>query len=240
MDLARRILSRPIVFEILGKLLLSIGIVLACTLAAHFTREKMDEKIVEQANYLLIASTPMFSLPPATPLPTLTPTPIPTATPPPLPAIRIAIPAIELNTRIEDIYPSESSTTTGLVHLSWEPIAYAVGHYNTSGNPGEGQNIVLTGHNNMLGEVFRDLDQLSPGDQVTLFTDEKSFEYKVQKKFIVPYTGVEEEGDAALQAYASPQSSEMVTLISCWPYYTNFHRIVIIAVPVSEREENGG
>ena len=240
MDMARRILSRPIIFEVIGKLLLSIGIVLACTLAAHFTREKMDEKIVEQANYLLIASTPVFSLPPATPLPTLTPTPIPTATPPPLPVIRIAIPAIDLNSRVEDIYPSKSNTISGSIRFTWDPIANAVGHYNTSGNPGEGQNIVLTGHNNMLGEVFRDLDQLSLGDQVTLFTNEKSFDYQVQKKLIVPYTGVEAEGDAALQAYASPQSSEMVTLISCWPYYTNFHRIVIIAVLVSEVEENGG
>jgi sortase A len=111
-----------------------------------------------------------------------------------------------------------------------------VAHFGTSGNPGDGRNIVLIGHNNTLGEVFRYLDQLHLGDQVTLYTEERAFEYKVQKKFIIPYLGAEEAGDALLVSYSAPQLSEMITIISCWPYFTNAHRIVIIAVPVSNAE----
>jgi len=233
-DLARRVLPRSIIYGILGRLLISAGIVLGFFLVIRFTREAVDSRIVQQSSYLLISNTPMFKLPPATPLPTLTPTPIPTVIPPPLPAIRLSIPAIDLNTSIEDIFPIDKSSSSGGRNPVWEPIAFAVGHYNTSGHPGEGRNIVLTGHNNTQGEVFRYLDQLRPGDQVILFTEENEFYYQVQKKFIIPYIGVEEDGDAMLQSYAAPQATEMVTMISCWPYATNLHRIVIIAVPFSD------
>jgi hypothetical protein len=50
--------------------------------------------------------------------------------------------------------------------------------------------------------------------------------------------GAEKEADLQLQSFAAPQSSEMVTLISCWPYLTNFHRIVIVAVPSIENDAN--
>ena len=120
-------------------------------------------------------------------------------------------------------------------NFTWQPAAFAVGHYETSGNPGEGGNIVLAGHNNTLGEVFRNLNKLVPGDEIILFTDDKDFHYLVEGKYLVPYLGVEKEGDAQLRLYAAPQPTEMVTLISCWPYVTNSNRIVIRAVPV-----NGG
>lgn len=121
----------------------------------------------------------------------------------------------------------------------WEPIAFAVGHHNTSGNPGEGRNIVLSGHNNTQGAVFRRLNELRPGNEVVLFTEDNEFHYQVQKKFIIPYLGAKAEGDTKLQSYAAPIPTEIVTLISCWPYATNAHRIVVIAVPSSEEAEHG-
>lgn len=231
MGLVRKTLTRPAVYEVLGRLLFSTGIVLSLFLILRVTREMMDDRIRHQANYLYIASTLEFELPPATPLPTYTPTPVPTATPLPLPANRISIPAIRLNISIQDISPIEKISFRGSA-LVWEPPNSAVGHYDTSGNPGGKENIVLIGHNNTLGEVFRNLNQLNPGDEIILFTDMHEYRYQVQSKHLIPYLGVEEEGDAKLQTFAAPQSTEMITLISCWPYATNASRIVVIAVPL--------
>jgi sortase A len=136
-----------------------------------------------------------------------------------------------LNTKIVELTPTGKNSIGSESNFTWEPAAFAVGHYDSSGNPGEGGNIVLAGHNNTLGEVFRNLNKLAPGDEIILFTETGEFHYLVEGKYLIPYLGVEKEGDAQLQLYASPQPREMVTLISCWPYATNSHRIVIVAVP---------
>ncbi|RPH62742.1 MAG: sortase [Chloroflexi bacterium] len=238
MGLVRQILTASRVYGILGSFLFSAGIVLGCFLGIRVTREAVDSRISHDSIYLIITSTPAFDFPPATPLPTLAPTPIPTATPIPLPAIRLSIPAINLNTSIKEIAPTEKISWNGERYLVWEPVTYAVAHYDTSGNPGMGKNIVLTGHNNTLGEVFRDLNKLNPGDELILFTGTTEFYYQVQQKTIVPYLGFEAEGDATLQYYAAPQLAEMVTIISCWPYATNANRIIVIAVPLPGGDQN--
>jgi LPXTG-site transpeptidase (sortase) family protein len=250
MDMVRQITTRSIVYEVLGRFLFSAGLVLACFLGIRIAREAVDRRIAQQPNYLVIPSTPIFGLPPATPLPTLTQTsvptptptqtPLPTATPLPLPAIRLSIPAIKVNARIQEIFPTEKRSSNGEYQLVWEPVAFAVAHYNTSGYPGAGRNIVLVGHNNTEGEVFRYLNDLNPGDEVILFNEIKEFHYQVQQKVIIPYLGSEREGEAQLQAFAAPQPAEMVTLISCWPYATNANRIVVIAAPIPGWGENGG
>jgi LPXTG-site transpeptidase (sortase) family protein len=224
-----------------GRLLLSTGVVLGSLLGVRFARESLDTRIAAQPRYLSIDSTPVFQLPPATALATLTstalppptPTLIPTATPTPLPqpVKRLAIPAIGLNTSVRESLPVQVIRGGRWVY-QWDPPAYAAGHYNSSGNPGEGRNIVFEGHNNMAGEVFRDLNLLSEGDEIILFNDIGEFHYLIQQKMIIPYVGHEDEANAQLIALTGPQSSEMVTLISCWPYATFTSRIVVIALPV--------
>lgn len=237
--LIRQQLNSSAVYNITGRLLISLGIVLGGYLSIRLTGDFVENQIAQQQDFLLIASTPVFAMPPATPLPTLTPTPVPTATPLPLPAIRLSIPAIHVNTSIQEVFPVEKVLFGGVNKAIWEVPAFAAGHYSTSGNPGGGRNIVLIGHNNIRGEVFRDLNRLDIGDEIILFTEQGETHYQVQKKFIIPYRGTEEEGDAKLQAYAAPQLTEMVTIISCWPYLTNANRIVVIAVPRIETGSNG-
>jgi len=121
----------------------------------------------------------------------------------------------------------------------WDPPNYAAGHYDSSGNPGGGRNIVFNAHNNMAGEVFRDLNKLVPGDEIILLTDAGEFHYQVQQKVIIPYVGHEAEANVQIGALSAPQSSEMVTLISCWPYYTFTNRIVVVAVPMFGGDVHG-
>jgi sortase A len=226
------------IYDFTGRLLISIGAVLGCLLGLRFARESLDSQIADQQHYLRIDSTPAFQLPAATalptqtltPMPTATPTstPSPTATPLPLPATRLSIPAIGLNTSVVESYPIQQRDGSFI----WDPANYAAGHYNSSGNPGGGRNIVFNGHNNIAGEVFRDLNKLVPGDEIILLTDAGEFHYQVQQKVIIPYVGNEAEANLQIGALSAPQSSEMVTLISCWPYYTFTSRIVVVAVPL--------
>jgi sortase A len=217
--------------------MISTGMVLGSLLGLRFVRDGLDSQIARDSSYLRIDGTPAFGLPPATALPTLTLTPLPTSTPTatpsptptplPLPATRLSIPAIGLNTSVVESYPKQQGDGSFI----WDPPAYAVGHYNSSGNPGGGRNIVFNGHNNMAGEVFRDLNKLVPGDEIILLTDAGEFHYQVQQKVIIPYVGHEAEANVQIGVLSAPQSSETVTLISCWPYSTYTSRIVIVALP---------
>ena len=225
-------------YDFTGMFLISTGLVLGSVLGLRVVRESLDEQIARQPRYLRIYSTPAFQLPPATALPTLTLTPMPTstptstpnptATPLPSPATRLSIPAIGLNTSIKDSIPRQKWNGT----FVWDPPAYAAGHYNSSGNPGGGRNIIFEGHNNMAGEVFRNLDKLETGDEIYLLTDHGEFRYQVQQVMIIPYVGHEAQAIPQIQALTAPQSSEMVTLISCWPYSTFTSRIIVVALPV--------
>ena len=248
-ELVPQAVRRPLVLQWLGRLLLSTGVILVCLLGLRVVREGMDRRVMASSPYLLAAHTPEFNLPPATAFPTLTPTPLPsstplptatatstplpTATPLPIPPIRIVIPAIRLNASISEITPTRR-IVSGQEKYIWEPLPKVAAHYDSSGQPGEGTNIVLLGHNNTQGEVFRNLDKLNPGDELILYTETSEFHYLVQKKFLIPYRGVEAEGDAALRAYSAPTGTETVTLISCWPYATNANSIVIQAAPIQE------
>lgn len=220
------------IYAFTGWLLISTGVILGCLLGLRIARESLDSQIAAQAQYLRIDSTPAFQLPPATALPTQTLTPMPTAThtptPLPLPVIRLSIPAIHLNISIVESYPQQQMDGSFI----WEAPNYAAGHYNSSGNPGGGRNIVFNGHNNTAGEVFRDLNKLEPGDEIILLTVTDEFHYQVQQKVIIPYVGNETEANIQIGALSAPQSSEMVTLISCWPYATFTSRIVVVAVPL--------
>jgi sortase A len=231
--------SNPVrIYEFAGRLLLSTGVVLGSLLGLRFTRQSLDTEIARQPHYLRIDSTPAFAFPATTALPTQTLTPMPTSTPTstpsptptamPLPARRISIPAIGLNTSVKETAPVQMRNGT----FMWDPPAYAAGHYESSGNPGEGRNIVFQGHNNIYGEVFRDLDRLSPGDEIILLTDTGEFHYQVSQKVIIPYVGHEVQATPQILALTGPQPSEMVTLISCWPYSTFTSRIIVQAVPM--------
>jgi LPXTG-site transpeptidase (sortase) family protein len=220
-------------YDFTGRILISTGAILGCLLGLRYTRENLDSQIANQPHYLSIDSTPAFQLPAATVLPTQTP--MPTATPLPLPATRLSIPAIGLNTSIVESYPIPQRDGSYI----WDTPNNAVGHYDSSGNPGGGRNIVFNGHNNMAGEVFRDLNKLVPGDEIILLTDAGEFHYQVQQKVIIPYVGHEAEADLQIGAMSAPQSSEMVTLISCWPYTTFINRIVVVAVPLFGGGVNG-
>lgn len=132
--------------------------------------------------------------------------PIPTTAP--QQAIRIQIPAIDV----------DSPVVQG---DSWEQLKKGVAQHVGTPNPGETGNIVLSGHNDVFGEVFRDLDKLQPGDVVILLTSQRRYVYVITGSQLVEPTAVE---------VMAPTPDRRVTLISCHPYLVDIHRIVVSAV----------
>jgi sortase A len=131
--------------------------------------------------------------------------PVPTAAPDQ--AIRIQIPAIEIDAPV-------------VQGDGWEQLKKGVGQNFGSANPGQNGNVVLSAHNDVYGELFRYLDKLAPGDQVILYTQQRQYVYVVDRTAVVEPTAVE-----VMASTGSPT----VTLISCYPYLVDKQRIVVFA-----------
>ena len=131
--------------------------------------------------------------------------PVPTAAPDQ--AIRIQIPAINIDAPV-------------VQGDGWEQLKKGVGQNVGSANPGQTGNIILSAHNDVYGELFRYLDKLAPGDQVVLYTQQRQYVYVVDRTTVVEPTAVE-----VMASTGSPT----VTLISCYPYLVDKQRIVVFA-----------
>lgn len=103
----------------------------------------------------------------------------------------------------------------------WEQLKKGIGQHLNTANPGEKGNIVLTAHNDIFGELFKDLDKLKPGDVVIVITQDRSFTYTITGTQIVEPTAVE---------VMAPTVDATLTLISCYPYRVDNKRIVVTAV----------
>lgn len=102
----------------------------------------------------------------------------------------------------------------------WEQLQKGVGHHLGTANPGQAGNMVLSAHNDIFGEIFRDLDQLNSGDQIFIQTATRSFTYTVRDRRILEPTEV---------SVMNPTREPTTTLVSCYPYLIDSQRIVIIA-----------
>jgi len=138
-----------------------------------------------------------------------------------LPTIDIDIPVVELGWG--------SAEKDGQIFSEWEVAEYAAGWHKNSAVVGDGGNVVMSGHNNILGSVFRELDQLKRGDQITVWAGNQPFEYRVDKVMIVPekYASLEQRKDNA--EWIGPFDDNRLTLVSCWPRDDNTHRIIVVA-----------
>lgn len=122
-------------------------------------------------------------------------------------AVRIQIPAIDVDAPV-------------VQGDNWEQLKKGVGQHSGTPDPGVDGNVVLSAHNDVYGEIFRNLDQLQDGDEVILFTDKQAYTYKVEKILFVEPTSVD---------ILAQTTEPVVTLISCYPYMIDNQRIVVVA-----------
>lgn len=135
----------------------------------------------------------------------------------PAPEIPTPSPAQAQRLHLPAIWDSAAPVVQG---DGWEQLKKGVGQHIGSGMPGEPGNVVLSAHNDIFGELFRDLDQLKPGDEVILSTGFQEFLYRVTGTRIVEPTEV---------SVMAPTVRPTVTLISCYPYLVDTERIVVTA-----------
>jgi sortase A len=115
----------------------------------------------------------------------------------------------------------------------WEVPSNAVGWHVNSQYPGNGGNVVLSGHNNVAGEVFRDLIDLEVGDIVQLYVNHLVYPYAVVGKVLLEEKGMPIEVRRQNAEWIAPTDYERLTLVSCWPYSTYTHRLIVIARPAA-------
>lgn len=111
------------------------------------------------------------------------------------------------------------------------PPEFAVGWSTASAPVGKAGNTVFVGHNNEYGEVFRGLGELSEGDEVYVRSEAGDRRYRVSQTalFEEEYLSLDERLVNA--EWLAPTPDERLTLITCWPYFSNTHRLVVVAQP---------
>lgn len=135
------------------------------------------------------------------------------------PVVVIPTPGPQAATRL--IIPAISVDAPVVEGDGWEELKKGVGHHVGSANPGERGNVVLSGHNDVFGEVFRRLTELPEGDEVQIMDSSgRTYRYRVSVRRIVEPTEVR---------VMDPTTDPILTLITCYPYLVDTQRLIVIA-----------
>jgi sortase A len=144
---------------------------------------------------------------------------------------RLEIPAIDLDIPVVELGWSQTENRAGQIFSEWDVAAYAAGWHINSALPGEPGNVVMSGHNNILGAVFRELDQLKKGDEITVWANGRRYVYTVDQVIVVPDKNGSEAQRIENARWIGSFEDDRLTLVSCWPRNNNTHRIVVVARP---------
>jgi LPXTG-site transpeptidase (sortase) family protein len=142
----------------------------------------------------------------------LTPTTIPLPKPVvvPSPPTRIVISRISVDAPVTPVGVGSNGVM--------EAPGSGAGWYIYSGYPGRPGNVVVTGHVDIEGQLFRNLDRLEPGDEVIIYNMVGEYRYVIDGKKIVLPT----ESSVLNQTLDST-----LTLITCTPFGIDTHRLIV-------------
>jgi sortase A len=195
---------------------------------------------------------------PATLVPTYTPTTVPGPTlPPPTPTVALPTPLPEpaLAVAVPPARPAADSPPTRLViakigldipvlpvgvktvtengksRALWADVPNAGGFHETSSLPGHLGNTVINGHRDILGSVFRHLDQVEVGNEILLYVGDVAYPYRVTETLVVPETFASAKQRAENLRLIGPMPEERLTLVTCTPVGLATHRLLVVARP---------
>jgi len=152
------------------------------------------------------------------------------------PAVRLLIPNLGLDVPVVEV-SWDIILEGGTWRSVWQTADGAAGHHRNSANPGEAGNVVISGHHNTRGQVFRQVSeiglpgaQFGIGDQVILVAaDGRQYTYQVTAWERFAEEGVSAAERRAHAHYLDPTAEATLTLVTCWPYEGNSHRVVVVA-----------
>lgn len=128
-------------------------------------------------------------------------------------------------TALSIVIPKINVNGTIVQGVDEEALKQGVGQLPNGVQPGDDfGNVVFAAHNDIYGQLFRRLDELEPGDQLTVQTETRIYTYTVTETRIV------EPNDVYV---LDNRDGATLTLISCYPYQVNNKRIVVFADRVS-------
>jgi sortase A len=210
------------VLAAIGRVLITLGILILLFVAyqlwgtALYTNLAQDDLAHEFAAALGRAQNrPTTTTTVTVPLPSTTTT---TTEPPPPPPVgeavaRIRIPKIGLDNIVVN-------------GISREDLRKGPGHYPFTPLPGQMGNSAIAGHRTTYGAPFGNLDQLAPGDRITIRTLEGTFDFDVTEQLVV------NPSDVRVLDQVHDQSGKLLatlTLTTCNPKYSAAQRLVIHA-----------
>ena len=102
------------------------------------------------------------------------------------------------------------------------------GHYPSTSLPGQEGDTAIAGHRTTYGAPFGDLDQLAPGDEITVVTVQGKFLYRVTEQKIVDPSDVSVLDPVPDPAHAGHNLATL-TLTTCNPKYSASQRLIVEA-----------
>jgi LPXTG-site transpeptidase (sortase) family protein len=152
---------------------------------------------------------------------------------PAAPINRIVIPSIDLDAKVAEIGKKEKQLRDGPIQV-WDVPNFVAGHHSDSAKPGEGDNIVLSGHVGGYSGIFEHLFYVQPGDPIILYSNHQQYRYIVRDRLILEEENASQEQRDANARYIQPVGEEVVTLVTCWPpkgKHRYEQRIILRAFP---------
>jgi len=110
--------------------------------------------------------------------------------------------------------------------IYYKALEKGTAHYKGTALPDEGSNIFIFGHSSSIfgkgnyDKIFSRLGELTKDDKITIFYQDKEYQYLVFEKKVIESTEV---------SVLSPTKKEQLTLMTCWPIGTNKKRLIIKA-----------
>jgi sortase A len=197
-------------------------------------------------------SSPASTVAPASsPMPTVRPRPIvPTPTASPEAPVRLVIPDLNIDAKVVEMGWEVINTSAG-PQSDWVIPKNAAGHHINSATLDQPGNLVISGHNNIDGKVFEaismawddasrarvdeftDRSDILKGRQIRLFSAlGRPVDYTITDFFRLRDSGVTLAQRIQNARFMEPTDDSQLTLVTCWPPWSNTHRLVVIAKPV--------
>jgi sortase (surface protein transpeptidase) len=185
---------------------------------------------------------------------TATPQPEPSAIPTTAlagPPVRLAIPELGIDVPVMEMTWEVVQAAAGL-QTRWVIPENEAGHHIDSAQLGQTGNLVISGHNNIYGRVFERISLAWPGkstrvDDITerseilngrtiqLYNQAgQRFDYAITDFLRLKDTGIPLAQRVENARFMRPTDDTRVTLVTCWPPWSNTHRLIVIARPAPQ------
>jgi sortase A len=141
---------------------------------------------------------------------------------------RIIVPKIGKNIPLVDVEAGNNFDFDHMENIFMKELEKGVVRYPGTARPGETGNAFIFGHSSnypwvpgQYNQVFALLDQLSFGDQIIVYYNQKKYVYVIREKKIV------KPGD--VKVLSRDDSTAELSLMTCWPVGTTLKRMIVFA-----------